>query len=417
MSTPFPAVGRLLLLGLLVYAAGCDCPQPEISAIDPSSGPAGTIVEVTFTGGGLGGVVIFDGTSVETRSASSIGIGKKLRFTVPYNAATGSKNVQVTSSSQTSPAVAFNVTGPGAVPTPAVEGFAVGGRDGKELTVFGTGFTTLSTVFVDGVEVGEYFGNSLPLRELPFAFVGRVIITTPATPLTLGSAHTLQVRNPGNLNSNVMNFDVPGASRVCQVEFDAVQGIALPDYYVLRGGTVNTMRRSYNACGWLLELSFDNIAVTDPQAGSPFSNADLYSFWQANANVPASGNYIHGAFVTTDNSGLLGIMFTNTGSVPSLPNVERRLGYAVFSDNFAGIADRPQKYFRTTLHEAGHAFNLLHSDGSGNTTLMNQTGSLANNWTCFFSTISCTHLSSHTLSAVRPGGEAFGSSRSCNSQH
>ena len=229
-------MGRLLMLGLLLYAAGCDCPQPQISSINPASGPAGTIVEVTFTGGGLGGVVIFDGTSMETRSASSIGIGKKLRFTVPYNATTGSKNVQVTSSSQTSPAVAFNVTGPGAIPTPAVGGFSVGGRDGKELTVFGTGFTTLSKALVDGVEVSQYFGNSLPLRELPFDFVDQVIITTPAAPLVLGSAHAVQVRNPGNINSNVLNFDVPGASRVCQVEFDALQGITLPDYYVLRGG-------------------------------------------------------------------------------------------------------------------------------------------------------------------------------------
>ncbi len=417
MMTTLPAIRWLLVLGLVVSAAGCDCPQPTISNIDPASGPAGTNVEVTFTGGGLGGGVIFDGASVETRSASNIGIGKKLRFTVPYNAATGSKTVQVTSASQTSPAVSFNVTGPGQIPAPSIDGFSIGGRDGKELTVYGSGFTLLATVFVDGVEVDEYFGNSLPLRELPFEFVDRVIITTPATPLTLGSSHTVQVRNPGNMNSNILNFDVPGASRVCRVEFDAVQGIALPDYYVLRGNTVNTMRRSYNACGWLLELSYDNMAVTDPQAGSPFTNADLYSFWQANASVPANENYIHGAFVTTDNDGLLGIMFMNTGSVPSLPNAERRMGYAVFSDNFAGIADRPQKYFRTTLHEAGHAFNLLHSDGSGNTTLMNQTGSLANNWTCFFSTTSCTHLSSHTLSAVRPGGEAFGSSRSCNSQH
>ncbi|MBI4535949.1 MAG: hypothetical protein HY708_06695 [Ignavibacteriae bacterium] len=401
-------------ISLALYLLGCTCAPPQIASVNPASGPAGTIVEVTFTGGGLGGVVVFDGVQEETRYASNLGLGKRLRFTVPFGATTGSKNVQVLSDGQTSPAVAFQVTGSGTVPTPALDGFEVATREGKEITVIGSGFNTLSRVFVDGVEVQRYAGSSLPLREIPFDFVDNVIICTPQSDLLPGSAHTVQVRNPNNLNSNTLNITIP--SRICQIEFDAIDGIPVPDYYILRNNTINTMRRSYNACGWIIELSHDNLAVADPLGGTAFSNADLYSFWQANANVPASGNFMHGAFVTMDAGGLLGIMFMNTGSVPSLPDAERRLGFAAFRNNF-GTFQREERYLRTTIHEAGHGFNLLHSDGDGSITIMNQTGSLGTNWTHNFSNISCTHLTSHAISAVAPGQEAFGSSRSCNNLH
>ncbi|MEK6757064.1 MAG: hypothetical protein AABZ02_13005 [Bacteroidota bacterium] len=411
----FSALMRLVfVLSLALYIQGCTCPQPQIDSINPSSGPAGTIVEVTFTGGGLGGVVVFDGVAQETRFASNLGLGHILRFTIPYGATTGSKSVQVSSSGQTSPAVAFQVTGPGNVPTPALDAFEVATREGKEITVFGSGFSTVSKVFIDGVEVQRYGGSSQPLREIPFDFVDNIIICTPASDLLSGSAHTVQVRNPNNLNSNTLNITIP--SRVCEMELDALTGVPIPNYYVLRNNTINTLRRSYNACGWIIELSYNDTAVADPQAGAVFTNADLYSFWQANANVPANETYMHGAFLTAHQDGILGIMFMNTGSVPSLPNVERRLGYAAFRNAF-GANQREERYLRTTIHEAGHGFNLLHSDGDGSTTIMNQTGSLANNWTHNFSNVSCTHLRSHTLNAVRPGGEAFGSSRSCNNLH
>jgi hypothetical protein len=410
-----PVLTRLVfVLCLTFYIQGCTCPQPQIDSINPSSGPAGTIVEVTFTGGGLGGVIVFDGTDEETRYASNWGLGKRLRFTVPFNATIGGKNVQVRSDGQTTPAVAFQVTGAGTVPTPALDGFEVATREGKEITVIGSGFNTISKVFIDGVEVQRYAGSSLPLREIPFDFVDNVIICTPASDLLPGSSHTVQVRNPNNLNSNTLSITIP--TRISQMEFDALDGIPIPNYYILRNNTINTLRRSYNACGWIIELSHDNLAVADPQAGSAFTNADLYSFWQANANVPANETYMHGAFLTTDAVGNLGIMFMNTGSVPSLPNAERRLGYAVFRSNF-GANQLEERYLRTTIHEAGHGFNLLHSDGDGSITIMNQTGSLGANWTHNFSNISCTHLQSHTLNAVRPGGEAFGSSRSCNNLH
>lgn len=403
-------------LAMMALLAGCECEQPEIISINPASGPGGTIVEVQYSKGGLGGVVVFDGTNVDTRYASNLGLGKILYFTVPFGATNGNKNVQVTSDGKTSPAVSFNVTGPGAVPVPAIDGIEIPNRDGREITVFGSNFSTLSKVFIDGTEVQRYAGNSLPLRTLPLEFVDNAIICEPATALALGSSHTLQVRNPNNTNSANFAFDVP--ERVCMVEFEALQNIPIPQYYIFRNNSLSTMRRVYTNCGWILEISYGDTSVVDPQGGGTFSNADMFSFWQANANVPPGGAefYMHGAFLTDDTEGNLGIMFMNTGSVPSLPDANRRQGFAVFRDNF-NAANIEQFYLRTTMHEAGHGFNLLHSDGDGVRSIMNQTSVVGSNFRYFFSDNSCDHLESHDIDAVGPGGEAFGSGRSCNSLH
>ena len=409
----------LLWLGslvVIVLIAGCECEQPEIVSITPTSGPGGTIVEVRYNKGGIGGVVLFDGNTVETRYASNLGLGKTLYFTVPFNATLGNKTVQVRSDGKTSPAENFNVTGSGTVPVPEVHGIEIPNRNGKEITVFGSNFSTLSRVFIDGVEVKRYAGNSLPLRILPLEFVDNAIICEPATPLTLGSSHTIEVRNPNNTNSTSFSFDVP--DRVCMVEYDALENVPLPDYYIFRDNTLSTMRRVYTECGWILEISYDDTSLVDPQSGSPFSTADMFSFWQANANVPSSGAevYMHGAFLTDDTQGLLGIMFMNIGSVPSLPDANRRQGFAVFRNAFSG-ANLEQFYLRTTMHEAGHGFNLLHPDGDDIQTIMNQTSVVGGNFRYDFSNISCEHLESHDIDAVAPGGEAFGSGRSCNNLH
>ena len=60
-------------------------------------------------------------------------------------------------------------------------------------------------------------------------------------------------------------------------------------------------------------------------------------------------------------------------------NAEIRTGFAVFVDslrNSTTITNDNQAYLRTTAHELGHALNLLHRDGDGSETIMNQTGRL-----------------------------------------
>ncbi len=409
---------QILMLGILVaailqFGANCDCEQPVIDSMTPGSGPGGTIVEVVYSKGGLSGTIEYDGALVETRNAGNLGIGKTLFFTIPYGATAGGKNVRVYSGGKYSAAQTFNVTGSAAVPTPAIDGYAFGNAQGTELTIFGSNFSTLTEVFIGGVEVAGYSGSSLPLRQIPHGFVDNLIICKPASNFVAGTSYGVQARNPGGINSSTVNFTFPG--RVCDMEFDAITGTPVPDYYVWQNNTVNTIRRSYSECGWVIELAYDDTSLVDPLPGTPFSFADLYSFWQANA-APTAGCYMHGAFIP-DGPGPRGVMYMNIFSTPSLPAANRRQGFGVFWDDFAGYADRMQKYFRTTLHESGHGFNCLHGDASASQTLMTTTPSLAAGWHCFFSTTSCPHLSGHTLNAVCPGGEAFGSSRSCNSLH
>lgn len=390
-------------LALIFLLVSCECDPPEITSVTPSSGPAGTIVEVEYTKGAISGTIIYEGNSVPTETASNIGIGKILRFTIPYDATTGNKTIKVRSSGD-SPAEIFNVTSTASVPTPVVEGFEVATSAGKEITVYGSGFSTLSEVYIDGVEVERYAGNSEPLRALPLEFRDNAIICTPKTDLITGNSYDIQVKNPGGVNSNTFNITVP--SRVLKMEFDAITGIPVPDYYAWWDNTVNTLRRSYCDAGWIIDLKYHELDITDPLPGSSWSVSDLYSFWQANADFGGSGYYMHGQFVP--DGSYLGWMFLWSGRVSTLPSEHTRQGFAVFWDNFSGYTPRHTYYLRTTIHESGHGFNLLHGDADASSTVMNQTGSLGTSWHLFFSSTSRDHLRNHNLTDVAPGGTDFG---------
>jgi hypothetical protein len=395
---------RISGLALFIFLAGCECEPPIISSITPSSGPAGTIVEVVYTKGAISGKIIYEGSEVPTESASHLGLGKTLRFTIPYDAPVGNKNIEV-SSAGTSPAVVFNVTATASVPTPVLNGFEIGDDTGKEITLYGSNFSTLSQVFIDGVEVDRYAGSSLPLRSLPIDMRDNAIICSPVTPLTLGSSYNVQVKNPDNTNSNILNITVP--SRVLSMEFDAIDGVPVPDYYAWQNNTVNTLRRSYCDAGWIINLTYDDVEITDPFPGTEWSNADLYNFWVANANVPASGYYMHGQFIP-DGPTTRGRMFMWTYRVPTIAAANIRQGYAVFWDDFSTFVPRQTFYLRTAIHESGHGFNLLHGDASASQTIMTTTGSLAAGWHMFYSNTSRDHLRNHNLTDVAPGGTDFG---------
>ena len=410
---------QIIMLAILAAAvvyigASCECEQPAIQSITPASGAGGTIVKVVYAKGGIAGSVEYEGSLVPTRNAGNLGIGKTLFFTIPYDATAGAKQVAVKSAGKTSAPVSFTVTGSGTVPTPVIDGFEVPNATGTEITIFGSNFSTLSKVFIDGTEVDHYYGASEPFRQIPDDMVDNLIICTPATDLVTGTSYNIQVKNPGDVNSAVFSATVP--SRILRMEFDAIVGYDPPVYYVWRNNTVNTLRRTYMNCGWIIDLVYDDLEITDPQAGAAFSANDLYSFWLAYADRRISGaSYMHGQFVSSFVDGYMGLMFMHTGRVPNLPSAHRREGFALFYDAFAAN-QRTARYLRSTMHEAGHGFNLEHGDCSAGTTIMNQTGSIGANWNYTFSNLSCTHLESHNINAVRPGGDAFGA-RSCDTLH
>lgn len=402
MEKDLKFLAKFTSIAMFIFLAGCECDPPIISSITPDSGPAGTIVEVLYTQGAISGTIIYEGNAVPTETASNIGIGKLLRFTIPYDESPGNKNIQVSSSGR-SPAEVFNVTSTSSVPTPVLEGFEVPSSFGQEITVYGSGFSTLSEVYVDGVEVESYSGYSEPLRVIPLEFRDNLIICTPATDLTTGTSYDIQVKNPGGANSNVLNITVP--SRELTLEFDAIDGIPVPDYYAWRDNTVNSLRRSYCDAGWIINLKYHELDLSDPHPNTEWSIDDMYSFWVDNADFGGSGYYMHGQFIPEGPG--LGVMFMWAEGF-EVPEDHVRQGFAVFWDEFSSLSPRQTYYLRTTIHEAGHGFNLLHGDASANSTIMTQTGDLVTGWDLFFSNVSRQHLRSHDLTDVAPGGTDFG---------
>ena len=116
--------------------------------------------------------------------------------------------------------------------------------------------------------------------------------------------------------------------------------------------------------------------------------------------------------------GVLGIMFDSA----------KRLGTAVFYGNNM-IKTDPKAYLRTTAHEVGSSVQLtsrrwskLIANGVTKYTIMNQTriiqGPSGDGWPKAigfkFGDHEKTHLSTHPIENVKPGGTAF---YDCNAEH
>lgn len=432
--------GIPLVVGLLLVV-GCGTRPtltnpPVITSLEPASGPSGTTVTVRGERFGTGGTVIFDGTGQTTH-----GTGSPLVATVPYDAATGARPVQVLISGIESAPVEFQVTSTAAAPAPVLDGWEIGylslaasaDEDLMEIVGFGTGLDTNVVLefngsalasFTPGIPAGSLvgiFAGAATLSGFPPNQYNRAVaayLTASAGTLpALGSTHTLRARN--NVTgavSNTLNINIP--TRRAMIEMDRLTGVDWFPVAVLQNNRVNTIRRSYTEAGILLDRRYDE-QIDDPRdpAGGPFTNADVISFRDAamnrTDNVFSGEWYVHLSLLTSSTTnGLLGRMF----------DTANRQGTVVF----ASAAPTQANYLRTTVHELGHALNLTHCEGdavmqrdaSGNlvigangrpviqtmgVTMMNQTRALANNWGFQFSADSETHLRTHALNEVRPG--------------
>ncbi|HMK38531.1 MAG TPA: IPT/TIG domain-containing protein, partial [Bacteroidota bacterium] len=347
----------------LMMIRGCNCSTPTIVSISPTSGPGGTIVEVVFSQGGLGGVVLWDGSPLSTRNGNSLGLSGTLHFTVPVGAPTGAHKVSVQSGSLVSSQVNFSVTGAGANVVPGIQGFDV--AEGiKELTLYGDNFTTNSIVVVDADTVTQYSGSSQPFRPIPLSLAGNVLLCTLPHALSPGSAHTAKVVNAPGFASGLFAFTVP--IRKTTFEYTAISGVPLPDYYTNRNGSVYSVRRSYTEAGMMLDIIAKNTDVAKPATGGiggGFTDADLYSFWRAFADTTQTGWYMLALFADqyNDSAGVTtwGSMFMNVGTISGLPGGRERRGFALFRNSFTAATfgmQIEQAYNRDVLHESGHAF-------------------------------------------------------------
>lgn len=208
---------------------------------------------------------------------------------------------------------------------------------------------------------------------------------------------------------------------------------------VNKGGRNHTLESIYRDAG--IDLTFaQNAPVADnrppTRVGRPYTRAELLQFQQDHMTNPpppaAAGRWhIHGAFLPSNTSTSLGVMFTTNcgicGTPIPTPANEIRTGFAVFVNTIAtmgggfttfggGTVTAAEEYLHTTVHELGHALNLMHSDGDardigeygdiippvGGTTIMNQTWRLLPNWDYLWDDWSFAHLNHHPLDRIRP---------------
>lgn len=206
------------------------------------------------------------------------------------------------------------------------------------------------------------------------------------------------------------------------VEFDRMTGTAFPTTQNL-GGESWDLKGIYAKAGTLLNVGEDNTSIApltnaNGTAKACITDAELDSLMATNRSSPVgpvtykcglfnwfncSRYHVYGIVVNhlgtsggSCSSGLLGRMWDST----------QRSAFVMFYKNSI-ISGDGQKYLRSAAHEIGHAFNLHHEDGDGESTIMNQTGVVGDDFTYEFEEHSKTHLKSHPEDCRYPGTGAF----------
>ena len=166
----------------------------------------------------------------------------------------------------------------------------------------------------------------------------------------------------------------------------------------------------------------------DERKGEPYTEAELLQiqteFMETSRPKAAAGRWhMYGIFVPKYTSTARGTLFTTNcgwdcGRATTIPTLAEhiRTGFAVFVETkvkfttkYKGTITAAQGYLRTTVHELGHALNLIHADGdaedkknTGGITIMNQNSRLSENWNYLWNDKSFTHFNHHPLERIRP---------------
>jgi hypothetical protein len=165
-------------------------PPPTITSFTPTSGPAGTSVQITGTGFTGASDVTFGGTSVGSGNYSVVS-DTQITATVPGAATTGTIGVTTPNGTGVS-STEFTVTTP-----PTVTGFSpTSGWPGVEVTITGTRLTGATDVQFNGTSVGS--GNysvdsstQITATVPSGASTGPISVTTPGGPGTSSSDFTV----------------------------------------------------------------------------------------------------------------------------------------------------------------------------------------------------------------------------------
>ena len=220
-----------------------------------------------------------------------------------------------------------------------------------------------------------------------------------------------------------------GSCTIYRVEYDRMTGTTYPPSQTVNGATV-TLESIYAAEGYVLDVNEDTTNIAPlTGTGNCINEAELNTIETANRTTPVgpvsyscgwwifSGTctdyHLYGVVVDhyyeydsgNCGTGIMGIMWTD----------DRRAFANFYSNNT--ISTDGGKYLRSAAHEIGHAFNMHHGDGDGSTTIMNQTGTVGNNYVYVFSTESHDHLKDHPAECVRTGVGTFGSINTAHTDH
>ena len=189
------------------------------------------------------------------------------------------------------------------------------------------------------------------------------------------------------------------------VEFDRMVGTSFPTPQLANGTEVD-IHAIYADAGFRVSVEEDDTDI--PQLNIPanqcISDAELDALEAVHRDAPL--------FPDNNTYYLYGVVVNHYGEVldACIPdwvlgkmwNHHTRSAFAIFYLHSSVVAGSPE-YLRTTVHEIGHALNLHHEDGDGATTIMTQTGDLAEDWTFQFSADSVDHLQNHPDQCKYPG--------------
>jgi hypothetical protein len=218
----------------------------------------------------------------------------------------------------------------------------------------------------------------------------------------------------------VSNMSTQQPIRNVILEIDKMEGTEFPPASVVDfNGKTHTLQGIYSEAGINLDIKKDQDDIPDLAGPDDvYTDAELHNLMTSNRNplFRETENELSAYLVVVtnyDTDGVLGVMF----------DTERRLGCAVFYGHDM-IRTDPKAFLRTSAHELGHQFNLHHEDGRTFTdgsvtkyTIMNQTR-LIQPWPNAigfrFGDDESLHLSSHTITNVKPGGGAF---YDCDHEH
>lgn len=292
-------------------------------------------------------------------------------------------------------------------------------------------FVSLSNTFTLGFEMWKFNGVSAsPMwtKEAAGPYQAQMTFGTAPAGYPAGADYlTGTVRNAANVAVGTMTMGrVSGYLRKATVEIDRVANSEAP----LDSGAGHTWQSIFDQVKWQLNVVTSNADVAEP-SGNSWSDGEMHAAMLArrdSANLDTEWRY-HVLAVKNIDSTPRGIMYDNGGTdsnnVPRegigisshwvIPNTST---WGKVKGQRFGAAKAP--YFRTALHEIGHAMGLYHNTvdmGIMNTTDVISAGAVAP--VQFPDNIKWAHAADDQKRLmhmpdvfVRPGGVSFGTAYS-----